>query len=73
MDRKFLLGPEPDDPGFGFTVLGDLRARLIEHGLEERFLSLDLERIRGPGLPRGGWRSSASRPPRASAARTTAR
>ncbi|MFB7740451.1 IS1182 family transposase [Streptomyces sp. NPDC056112] len=56
MDWKFLLGLELDDPGFDFTVLGDFRARLIEHGLEERVLDLVLERICGLGLLRAGGR-----------------
>ncbi|WP_316745956.1 transposase [Streptomyces sp. MK7] len=56
MDWKFLLGLELGDPGFGFTVLGDFRARLIEHGLEERVLDLILERICGLGLLRAGGR-----------------
>ncbi|MFE9927368.1 IS1182 family transposase, partial [Streptomyces sp. NPDC005774] len=56
MDWKFLLGLELDDPGFDFTVLGDFRARLIEHGLEERVLDLLLERICGLGLLRAGGR-----------------
>ena len=38
MDWKFLLGLELDDPGFDFSVLSDFRARLIEHGLEEKVL-----------------------------------
>ncbi|MCX5215477.1 transposase [Kitasatospora sp. NBC_00240] len=56
MDWKFLLGLELDDPGFDFTVLGDFRARLIGHGLEERLLGLVLERISGLGLLRAGGR-----------------
>ncbi|MGW2937141.1 transposase, partial [Streptomyces sp. NPDC001156] len=56
MDWKFLLGLELDDPGFDFTVLGDFRARLIEHGLEEKVLDLVLERISGLGLLRAGGR-----------------
>ncbi|MFG2848176.1 IS1182 family transposase [Kitasatospora sp. NPDC048296] len=56
MDWKFLLGLELDDPGFDFTVLGDFRARLIEHGLEERVLDLVLARISGLGLLRAGGR-----------------
>ncbi|MGW2767553.1 transposase [Streptomyces sp. NPDC001275] len=43
MDWKFLLGLELDDPGIDFTVLGDFRVRLIEHGLEERVLDLVLD------------------------------
>jgi transposase len=56
MDWKYLLGLELDDPGFDFTVLGDFRARLIEHGLEERVLELVLGRIRELGLLRAGGR-----------------
>ncbi|MEC4021142.1 transposase, partial [Streptomyces sp. H27-D2] len=56
MDWKFLLGLELDDPGFDFSVLSDFRARLIEHGLEEKVLELVLERISGLGLLRAGGR-----------------
>ncbi|MEU1601691.1 transposase, partial [Streptomyces sp. NPDC005708] len=56
MDWKFLLGLELDDPGFDFSVLCDFRARLIEHGLEEKVLDLVLERISGIGLLRAGGR-----------------
>ncbi|WP_442818493.1 IS1182 family transposase [Streptomyces sp. NBC_01320] len=56
MDWKFLLGLELDDPGFDFSVLGDFRARLIEHGLEEKVLDLVLERISALGLLRAGGR-----------------
>ncbi|MGW8687050.1 IS1182 family transposase [Streptomyces sp. NPDC055817] len=56
MDWKFLLGLELDDPGFDFSVLCDFRARLIEHGLEEKVLDLVLERISGLGLLRAGGR-----------------
>jgi transposase len=56
MDWKFLLGLELEDPGFDFTVLGDFRVRLIDHGLEERVLDLVLERISGLGLLRAGGR-----------------
>ncbi|MEE1664108.1 IS1182 family transposase [Streptomyces sp. WAC07094] len=56
MDWKFLLGLELDDPGFDFSVLCDFRARLIEHGLEEKVLDLVLERISGVGLLRAGGR-----------------
>ncbi|MFJ5901852.1 IS1182 family transposase [Streptomyces sp. NPDC093064] len=56
MDWKFLLGLELDDPGFDFTVLSDFRARLIEHGLEEKVLDLVLERICARGLLRAGGR-----------------
>ncbi|MCX5321302.1 IS1182 family transposase [Streptomyces sp. NBC_00120] len=56
MDWKFLLGLELDDPGFDFSVLCDFRARLIEHGLEEKVLDLVLERISELGLLRAGGR-----------------
>ncbi|MGW3829401.1 IS1182 family transposase [Streptomyces sp. NPDC005071] len=56
MDWKFLLGLELDDPGFDFSVLSDFRARLIEHGLEEKVLDLILERISRLGLLRSGGR-----------------
>ena len=55
MDWKFLLGLELDDPGFDFSVLSDFRARLIEHGLEEKVLDLVLDRIsRARAAARGG-------------------
>jgi transposase len=56
MDWKFLLGLELDDPGFDFSVLSDLRSRLIEHGLEERILGLVLARCSQLGLLRAGGR-----------------
>jgi hypothetical protein len=56
MDGKFLFGLELDDPGFGFSVLSDFRARLVEHGLEEKVLDLVLQRISGLGLLRCGGR-----------------
>ncbi|WP_369362285.1 IS1182 family transposase [Streptomyces sp. CG4] len=56
MDWKFLLGLELDDPGFDFTVLGDFRARLITHGLEERVLEVVLTRLSQAGLLRAGGR-----------------
>jgi transposase len=56
LDWKFLLGLELDDPGFDFTVLGDFRSRLIDHGLEERVLDAVLARLSGAGLLRAGGR-----------------
>ncbi|WP_232247999.1 transposase [Streptacidiphilus rugosus] len=56
MDWKFLLGLEPNDPGFDFTVLGDFRARLVEHGLEEKVLDLFPSRCSELGLLRAGDR-----------------
>jgi len=56
MDWKFLLGLELDDPGFDASVLSLFRARLIEHGLEQRTLELVLERLRELGLLKAGGR-----------------
>jgi transposase len=56
LDWKFVLGLELDDPGFDFTVLGDFRSRLIDHGLEERVLEVVLARLSGAGLLRAGGR-----------------
>ncbi|GAB2741568.1 IS1182 family transposase [Kitasatospora kifunensis] len=56
MDWRFLLGLELDDPGFDFSVLGDFRTRLIEHGMEERILTLVLARCSALGLLRSGGR-----------------
>src|SRR5260370_13397583 len=56
LDWKFVLGLELDDPGFDFTVLGDFRSRLIDHGLEERVLEVGLARLSGAGLLRAGGR-----------------
>lgn len=56
MDWKFLLGLELDDPGFDFTVLGDFRSRLIDHGLEERVLEVVLARLSEAGVLRAGGR-----------------
>jgi transposase len=56
IDWKFLLGLELDDPGFDFSILSDFRARLIEHGLEEKILDLVLDRISDLGLLRSGGR-----------------
>jgi transposase len=56
MDWKFLLGLELDDPGFDFTVLGDFRARLIRHEMEEKVLETVLARLSAVGLLRAGGR-----------------
>jgi transposase len=40
MDFKYALGLELDNPGFDASVLSEFRARLVEHGLEERALDL---------------------------------
>ncbi len=56
LDWKFLLALELDDPGFDFTILGDFRSRLIDHGLEEQVLDVVLARLSGAGLLRAGGR-----------------
>ena len=56
MDWKYLLGLELDDPGFDYTILGDFRARLIKHGLEEKVLDVILDRCSRSGLLRVGGR-----------------
>ncbi|WP_369222043.1 transposase [Streptomyces sp. R39] len=56
MDWKFLLGLELDDPGFDASVLSLFRARVIEHGLEQRTLKLVLQRLRELGLQTAGGR-----------------
>lgn len=57
IDWKYALGLDLDDPGFDFTVLTGFRARLVEHGLDERVLDLLLERLSGLGLLRSGGRA----------------
>jgi transposase len=37
---KYALGLALDDPGFDHTVLSEFRARVVEHGLQERVLDL---------------------------------
>ncbi|MFD5496509.1 transposase [Streptomyces sp. NPDC001812] len=64
MDWKFLLGLEPDDPGFDFSALSDFRARLIKHGLEEKVLAPVLERISALGLLRAALEALAAAAPR---------
>lgn len=56
IDWKYVLGLDLEDPGFDFTVLSGFRARLIEHGLEERVLELVLARLAELGLVRSGGR-----------------
>jgi hypothetical protein len=57
IDWKYALGLAPDDPGFDFTVLTGFRARLIEHGLEQKALDLVLARLSELGLLRSGGRA----------------
>jgi transposase len=56
IDWKYVLGLELEDPGFDFTVLSGFRARLIEHGQEEKVLDLLLARLTELGLLRSGGR-----------------
>lgn len=57
IDWKYALGLALDDPGFDFTVLTGFRARLIEHGLEQKALDLVLARLSELGLLRSGGRA----------------
>jgi transposase len=56
IDWKYALALELADPGFDFTVLSGFRARLLEHGLEERVLDLLLQRCIACGLVKSGGR-----------------
>ncbi|WAZ26676.1 transposase [Streptomyces cinnabarinus] len=56
MDVKYALGMELDDPGFDASVLSEFRARLVEHGLEERALDLLLTTLKDKGLVKAGGR-----------------
>ncbi len=57
IDWKYCLGLELEDPGFDHTVLTGFRARLVEHGLEERVLDLLLARLTELGLVKAGGRA----------------
>lgn len=50
IDWKYLLGLELEDPGFDFSVLSELRERILRGGLEQRLLDELLERFRERGL-----------------------
>lgn len=50
IDWKYLLGLELEDPGFDFSVLSELRGRILRGGMEERLLDELLERFRERGL-----------------------
>ena len=50
IDWKYLLGLELEDPGFDFSVLSELRERLLRGGMEQRLLDELLERFRERGL-----------------------
>jgi transposase len=59
---QYALGLGLDDPGFGHTVLSEFRARVVEHGLEERVLDLLLDRLVEEGLlgPGGKQRTDST-------------
>lgn len=50
LDWKYALSLELTDAGFDHTVLSEFRARLVEHGAEERLLEAMLELFKGCGL-----------------------
>ncbi|MCX5343698.1 transposase [Streptomyces atratus] len=54
MDLKYALGMELDDPGFDASVLCEFRARLVEHGLEDKALDLLLAALKDRGLVKAG-------------------
>jgi transposase len=51
---KYALGLELTDPGFDHTVLSEFRARVVEHGLEEKALDLLLAALREKDLVAAG-------------------
>lgn len=51
---KYALGLALDDPGFDHTVLSEFRARVVEHGLQERVLDLLVEALVERGLLASG-------------------
>jgi transposase len=54
MDWKYALSLELTDPGFDHTVLSEFRARVAEHGLEEKVLDLLLAALTDKGLVTAG-------------------
>lgn len=50
IDWKYLLGLELEDPGFDFSVLSELRDRILRGGMEQRLLDELLEGFRARGL-----------------------
>lgn len=54
IDWKYALGLELTDPGFDFSVLSKFRARLLEHGLEERVFTTLLAVLASKGLLNAG-------------------
>jgi transposase len=51
---KYALGLDLDDEGFDASVLCEFRARVVEHGLEQRVLDLLLDALRTEGLVGAG-------------------
>jgi transposase len=51
---KYALGLELEDEGFDASVLSEFRARVVEHGLEQRVLDLLLEALVERGLLSAG-------------------
>src|SRR5690348_15093701 len=49
LDWKYALSLELTDTGFDHTVLSEFRARLVEHGAEERLLETMLELFKSRG------------------------
>lgn len=62
IDWKYLLGLELEDAGFDFSVLSELRDRLLTGQMEQRLLDEVLERFRERGLlkERGTQRTDAT-------------
>jgi transposase len=56
IDWKYALGLELTDPGFDHSVLCEFRARLVDHGLEQRVFDAVLDRARETGLVSSGGR-----------------
>ena len=50
IDWKYALGLELTDPGFDFSVLSEIRARLVAGSAEQLLLDTMLERFRARGL-----------------------
>jgi transposase len=53
IDWKYLLGLELEDAGFDYSILSELRERILSGGQEERLLDTLLERFRERGLLKG--------------------
>src|SRR3954470_5553457 len=54
---KYALGLGLDDGGFDASVLSEFRARVVEHGLEQRVLDLLLQRLVEGGLLGAGGKA----------------